>query len=477
VRKLRAVAVFGVLSLTLACGGGSGNSGGGGGGGGGSVPGCTVGTGRSASGNPIAVSAPNVATITVDGGLPNIPYLNGVFTTVRVCVHGTANCQNIDHVLVDTGSYGLRLLSNSGGGELTAALSAALPLEHDSNAPANIVAECAQFSDGITWGPLKFADIYVGGPTPGAGESAKTNPGSGSLGMPVQIIGDPGFATVPSACTSFGTPEDTLSTLFANGIIGVGPFPQDCGDACNLGVGTGGNPGFYYSCPSGGCSAGTQPAAEAVAAQVWNPVAAFAPLTAGAMADNNGDILELPTVPATGLAVNNGSLVFGIGTQNNNGLGNIAVYTGDASANITTNFGGQTFSNSFIDSGSNGYFFNFPSANVNQCGSNPGFYCPEDANSNPESLSCSATNIGKNNKSGTIAFGVINLDHFTGPANVSALNGVAGPNNPSPGSSGPTGFDWGLPFFYGRNVYTGMIPTAGVTSAPPGVPTGPFFAY
>lgn len=481
-RKLRAAAVFGALSLTLACGGGSGGSGSGGtggGGGGSGVAGCTTGTGPSASGNSIAVSAPNVATITVDGGLPNIPYLNGVFTTVTVCVHnsapGSPNCQNIDHVLVDTGSYGLRLLSKSGGGELSAALSAALPLQHDPSVPSNIVAECAQFSDGITWGPLKMADIYVGGATAGAGESAKTVPGSGTAGVPVQIIGDPGFATVPSACTSFGTPEDSVSTLFANGIIGVGPFPQDCGDACTLG--TSGNPGFYYSCPAAGCSGTSQPAAEPIGVQVWNPVAAFTPLTAGAMADNNGVILELPGVPASGLAVDNGSLVFGIGTQNNNGLGKATVYTGDLSANISTTFGGQTFSNSFIDSGSNGYFFNFPSGNVNKCTNNVGFYCPQDANGNPETLSCSATNVGNNQKSGAVGFNVINLDKFSSTASVNALNGVAGPNTPPPGSSGPSGFDWGLPFFYGRNVYTGMFPTNGVTSAPPGVPSGPYYAY
>lgn len=473
-RKLRAVALFGALSITLACGGGSGSSGGGGGGGG--VAGCTTGTGPSASGNAIAASAPNVAAITVDGGLPNNPYLNGVFTTVMVCVHGSTpgdptKCQNIDHVLVDTGSYGLRLLSNSGGGALTAALSAALPLEHDPSSPSNVIAECAQFSDGITWGPVKMADIYMGG------ESATTVPLSGSQGMAVQIIADPAFTTVPSACTSFGTPEDSVSTLLANGIVGVGPFPQDCGGACEQPTGSG-NPGVYYSCPSTGCVAATQPAVlSSVNLQVWNPVPAFTPLAGSAMADNNGDILQLPGVPASGLAVVNGSLVFGIGTQNNNGLGNATVYAGDASANITTNFGGQTFGNSFIDSGSNGYFFNFPSGNVNQCSTNTGFYCPQNSNASPITLSCSATNIGNNNKSGTVNFDVINLDHFSGAGAVNALNGVAGPNTPPPGQSGPTGFDWGMPFFYGRNVYTGMTPSTGITSTPPGVPAGPFYAY
>ena len=33
------------------------------------------------------------------------------FITVTVCVPGTATCQNIDHVEVDTGSEGLRLVA------------------------------------------------------------------------------------------------------------------------------------------------------------------------------------------------------------------------------------------------------------------------------------------------------------------------------------------------------------------------------
>lgn len=451
-RKLRAVAVFGALSLTLACGGGSGGGGGnGGGGGGGGVAGCSNGTSPGPSGNAIAVSAVNVAAITVDGGLPNTGYVNGVFTTVTVCVPGPPpqTCQNIDHVLVDTGSYGLRLLqgppTSTAGGELTVAL------RPQTDALGNNIAECAQFSDGITWGSVRMADIYIGGTAPMAGESA--------LNVPVQVIGDPGFNTVPSACTSFGTPEDTLSKLLANGIIGVGPFPQDCGLGCA--PGTTSNPGLYYACPSGGCTTSSQPTTEPVNAQVQNPVAVFGPIAPATTADNNGDIVELPSVPATGLAVVNGSLVFGIGTRNNNGLGSTPVYTADPNtSNITTVFGGQTYASSFIDSGSNGYFF--PSS-IPKCTNNAGFYCPT------TNLTCSATSTGTNAKQTTINFNVANADQLSGADN--AFNNLAGPNNPPPGGS--TGFDWGLPFFYGRNVYTGM---EGATM-PTGVPPGPFYAY
>ena len=52
----------------------------------------------------------NVLPIVVDAG-PTGNYANGAFATVTVCAPGTSSCQTIDHVLVDTGSVGLRLLA------------------------------------------------------------------------------------------------------------------------------------------------------------------------------------------------------------------------------------------------------------------------------------------------------------------------------------------------------------------------------
>ena len=54
----------------------------------------------------------NVAPLAVDGG-PVVSNalagtINQAYTSVTVCTPGTSNCQTIDHVWVDTGSYGLR---------------------------------------------------------------------------------------------------------------------------------------------------------------------------------------------------------------------------------------------------------------------------------------------------------------------------------------------------------------------------------
>ncbi|HET6899476.1 MAG TPA: DUF3443 family protein, partial [Vicinamibacteria bacterium] len=66
------------------------------------------------AGGPTTASAPvvnNVQPVQVDLG-PTGDYVNGIFTSVTICVPGTTRCQSIDDVLVDSGSVGLRLLAS-----------------------------------------------------------------------------------------------------------------------------------------------------------------------------------------------------------------------------------------------------------------------------------------------------------------------------------------------------------------------------
>src|SRR5207248_2177278 len=53
---------------------------------------------------------PNVEILTVDAGPAG--GVNTAFVSVQVCVPGTTTCQTIDHVEVDTGSIGLRILAD-----------------------------------------------------------------------------------------------------------------------------------------------------------------------------------------------------------------------------------------------------------------------------------------------------------------------------------------------------------------------------
>jgi Protein of unknown function (DUF3443) len=386
-KALRSVQVFAIclgFAFSVACGGGSSSS--------------------SSSTTPtqtITSSGNNVASISVNGG-PVGNYADAAFVSVTVCVPGTSTCQPIDNVLVDTGSSGLRILSSLLPLPLTQQMSGGSP-----------VVECFPFVSGNTWGPVQTADVEI------AGEKASS--------VPIQVIGDSTF----NSATVCSSPQDDVNSLGANGILGVGLFAQDCnGSACLASY------DVYYACPSAStCTAIT----EAGAQQVQNPVSFFA-------TDNNGVILELPAVSGSEASVS-GSLIFGIGTESNNALGGATVYTADPYGNFTTTYNGTAYPDSFIDSGSNGYYFLDSSlSGISECsGDESGFYCPG------STVNVSATNQGVNGSTGAFTFSIENADTlFT--SNDSAYSDLGGIS----GSSAPFYFDLGLPFFFGRNLYTGL---------------------
>jgi Protein of unknown function (DUF3443) len=365
----------------------------------------------------------NTAAIVVNAG-PTGNYANGLFTTVTICASGTSNCQAVSGVLVDTMSYGVRILSSA----LNPSVSSALAQEKDAS--GNSVAECAQFSDGITWGPVKTADVKIAGEKAGA--------------IPVQVIGDPTFSAVPAGCTSAGAPEDTLQSLGTNGILGIGPFVQDC-PACA--PGTTNNQNFYYACAGSSCGVTT----VSLPQQVQNPVAAFS-------VNNNGVLVELPAVSSSTTTLS-GSLIFGIGTESNNSLGSAHVITLDSSTgNINTSYKEKSYS-SFFDTGSNAYFFLDSTTTVMPACPSPesGFYCPSSRATFP------ATNMGTNKASSTVSFNIDNADTLFSNAADTVFPTLGGPNSGM--------FDWGLPFFYGRHVFVAIEGA----QTPGGA--GPYWAY
>jgi hypothetical protein len=380
-------------------------------------------TSVSSGGGTTTPSTANTITISANAGAPGVDYVNGAFASVTICVPNTTNCQTIDNILVDTGSSGLRIMST--------VLTLSLPQLANNAQP---VAECTQFQDGsFTWGSVRSADIKL------AGEVAKS--------VPMQVIGDPNFPAIPSACSSSGPAEDTVIDFGANGVLGIGEFIQDCGPACTV-PGTS-NAGFYYTCPSSGCSV----TALAAASQVQNPVVFFS-------ADNNGTIISLPQVDPNGQPSATGTLTFGIGTQSDNALTGVTVLTVDPSTgNFNTVFNGRTFSdNSFIDSGSNGYFFlDSKTTGMPTCTNSSDFYCPT------STQSFALTNTGFTTGSSAITIQVANAQTLFNNQTAFEYNNLAGPNAGS--------FDFGLSFFFGRKVYTAIEGH----STPGG--TGPYFAY
>src|SRR5581483_4851475 len=248
----------------------------------------------------------NVVTMTVDDGPdPTAGYdVDTPFVTVTICAPGsTTNCQTIDHVEVDTGSYGLRIISSV----LSQYPTLAAALQPENGGGGNPIVECTQFADGFSWGPVKIADVEVGG------ESAKS--------VPMQVMGDPAYENeIPTACSSTGTEEDTLSTFGANAILGIGPFADDCGSGCANAPSN----GWYYTCPANGSSTSAcTGAAVTQPQQVTNPVAEF-------QTDNNGEIIEMPSV-AEGAAGASGTLIFGIGTESNNSVNAKTILTANSS--------------------------------------------------------------------------------------------------------------------------------------------------
>ena len=461
-RKLIFVCFVPALLLLAGCGGGgSGTLASGGGGG-------TGGGGTGPSGSNVVAMAVNVGP----NGSSN-PDADTPFITVTVCAPGsTTNCQQISNIEVDTGSYGLRIMSSV----LSSGLIGAFTQENAANNQPLV--ECTQFVDGIAWGPVMQADVQIGG------ESASN--------VPIQVMGDSSFESeIPPGCSSNGTEEDTVASFGANGIIGLGPFAQDCGSGCVLS-----NTGYaadptYYACPSGGTSTSDCSAAgPALAQQVTNPVADFT-----ASGDDNGVIVELPSVSDPGGAASaSGYLVFGIGTQSNNALGSATVLTADGYGDITTTDSGPNGSNdlpySFLDTGSNAYYFDAAKTSTTSGGTVPD--CPSSGTSSGSSTFSSTwlcptseqtidlTNSGENSLTSKVSINIYNANTlfaensgtYTAFDDLGADTGSQSSFcSANYGVSGDCYFDLGLPFFFGRNVYIaiyGMNTSGG---------EGPYYAY
>lgn len=347
----------------------------------------------------------------VDGNA--IGAVNVAYVSVKVCAPGGASaCVTVDHVMVDTGSSGLRLLASALGTGLS------LPAATAGNGQA--LAECVRFAVGYSWGAVRRADVHLGG------ESA--------LDIPVQVISDATLGTPPADCGSSGTPMNDAPSLLANGILGIGHAVADCN---RVSCGSANDRTTYYTCTAQSCTGLALPASK----QVSNPVAAFA-------VDNNGSVLRLPAIDAKGAVNVAGTLTFGIGTQSNNALGSTTIQRLDPeNYTFATIFDGRSHVG-FIDSGST--FTTFTDHAIAECIDFSGFYCPD------TTLDLKATNIGADGTSVEVQFSIANVETLASESpDATAVNDVAAI---SPGGTtvNDDTFDWGLSFFYGRSVFTAI---------------------
>jgi hypothetical protein len=358
----------------------------------------------------------NVMAITVNGSLCSAATSGGYFNkpcvSVTVCNPNSSTCQTVNDILLDTGSYGLRIFKSAIPG---------LALTQVASG-TGALAECVQFADGSSlWGPVQLASVQLGGEP--------------AVQVPIQVV-DATYGSVPPSC---GTPDADPAAAGFTGILGVGPFPQDCGSGC---VNSARN-GMYYGCIGSNCSA----TAVSLGSQVQNPVASL-PL------DNNGLMVQLPAAPLGGEPSADGVLILGIGTGANNMPASPAVLPTDQSGDFRAVFQGSN-SSSFLDTGSNGLFF--PGA-LTTCASPDSFwYCPS------ATSMLSATTIGApGSPSVSVSFYLGNFSRLTS-SNNEVFSEIGGPSG--------FGFDWGLPFFLGRSVFFGID----ATTSPLG--TGPLVAF
>lgn len=379
-------------------------------------------------------------------------FINGIFTTVTLCQHGTSNCITIDNVLVDTGSIGLRILTSAlGSVALTPILEGGNPL-----------LECIQYGDtSYSWGPMELGDVEI------AGETASN--------IAIQLLGGTSFQA-PQSCLATpvnlslpGNPpgnEDTLQSLGAYGILGIGNGvfnmgPWDCGISCANNA----TLSSYYTCPGGNCTESPAPVAD----QAVNPVAEFT------SSDKNGVVITLPSVGAMGTTTVSGTMTFGIATQSDNALGGATVYAMDSCGDFptvifngfsyyddlcTSGFGGT---GGFLDTGSNALYILDASTltpfGISDCAQNTSgfnFYCVNGGTTTLQGISL----VGNGT---TQAFVSLNIGDATTLINTNnaVFSNLAGDSSFNFQNDD---FDLGLPFFFGRTVFIGIVGVNGQTS-------------
>lgn len=417
--------------------------------------GCGGGGGGQGGTGPILSTCPNQTTNASVSGPNTLPvwlgvtgnnsssvcgaYINVPCTDVTICTSSGSDCQTVTNMLVDTGSSGVRVFKTV----LSQALYSSI-----SSSPITVggqpVGECARFGNGSygDWGPLVFAQVTLGGEPP-------VTP------LPIQII-DPTYAgqytssgspnTPNPSCGSSFVPDTSPSQAGFNGILGVGLGVHWCGSTCT----TSASSGYYYTCSSTTCSSTTLSESD----QDQNPVASLP------NGDHNGVVLSLSCPAAAGSAQLTGTLIIGIGTESNNTPGTgVTAYptTGSPDFVFDTTFQGTTYTLAtypnlaYLDSGSPAYFFT--DTGIPFCSSpNSSTYCP----ASPLFLTAQVAGDG-GSPSATIDFSV------AAPSFSESVYGNIGIQG--------NGFDWGLPFFFGREVYVGINGKSSLLG------NGPYWAF
>ena len=347
---------------------------------------------------------------------PQVPYIS-----VKICAPGsTTNCQIIDHIILDTGSTGLRIANSA----ISSTLRAALPA-NAGIATSSTLTECEQYVDSFVYGPVVNADVYI------AGESAKATQ--------MQIFGDDSQFPVPvNGCSSGGgTETDSVTTFGGNGLLGVSFSTLD-------------NYSNYFDCYN--CSLSTCVPNDYFPG-IPNTVTQFG-------ADSNGVTITLPAVGASGsLTAVTGTLNFGVATQTDNTptpTSKVVTLVNDGGNDATFGSfavkveGSTTWTLGYIDSGTDAVYFNDPAnASLVNCPNKPiyysGFYCPTTS----QNVSFNYANFGTMTTLATVPYSIVNPNSLN--INVVAFNNEAGYISSS--NNADSQIALGLTTFFGHTNY------------------------
>lgn len=353
-------------------------------------------------------------------------YTNKPCARIQICDPGTNNCATVDDVLIDTGSYGLRIFKDK-----ISNLSIA-------NA-AGSLAECVEYGDGARqWGPVRSAKVRLktGVPDNQLADVTAT--------IPIQVI-DGRYPGMQENCTD--AERDSIEAGMG-GILGIGIFKEDCGPYCE----TDANNNIYFECNGTSC----QSVKVVRANQVQNPIAHLpAPF-------NNGVAIKIRPVKEGGEPYAFGHMIFGIGPQANNPPGQKTAFKVDPSfGEFTTNFRNRDY-HSFIDTGSNA--LGIPGGIYDECSSQyAGWLCPS---TGPQSTSATAYGYDRGT-SAEVKFRVNRFDTL-----FTSGNAVFSESAYSSGANISGYFDWGLPFYLGKDVYHVFE-----NESAPGLGGGPAWAW
>ncbi len=340
--------------------------------------------------------------------------VNAPCVSVTICDTNNNNCSTVNDILVDTGSYGLRVFSSAISQNTINSL-----IPQTTN--QKYVAECVSYGDGSqNWGGVYNSNVQL------SSDAIANN-------IPIQII-DASFQTPPSACANAASDPTSFGY---NGILGVGVYAQDGGQ--------------YFSCFDNSCTPYNLPTSN----QVANPIA-FLPN------NNNGLTISFNSVSNNGSSNVTGILNFGVNTNSNNTISVANKYNATYSSGLPVF--NATYNNSnysaFLDTGTN--TLSLSNSGINTCNSPyTSWFCPS---------STQALTIGNFNSNNAIVNTTINIANT-----INLLNsGNTAYNNL--GTTIPSGFggqfiDYGLPFFFGKTVqivFNGSQSNLG---------TGPFWAW